>query len=46
MENIENLESIKSITEINFKMCLIISTQGFLDGELLQYLANLFQFVC
>ena len=29
VENMENLESIKSITESNFKMCLIINIRSF-----------------
>ena len=28
-ENMENLESVKSIVKSNFKMCLILNIQGF-----------------
>ena len=31
MQNIDNLESLKSTAETSFKMCLIINTQGFHD---------------
>ena len=34
MENIENLESVKSIAETNFKICLMINAQLFHDRVL------------
>ena len=45
MENIENLESVKSFAETNFKICLIINTQGFHDKEYLQIFYKSLQFV-
>ena len=45
MENIENLESVKSIAETNFKMCLIINYQGFHDKAILQMLYKSLQYV-
>ena len=33
--NIDNLESVKSMAETNFKMCLIITIQGCHDKEIL-----------
>ena len=46
MENIENLECVKSIAETNFKTCLIINTQGFHHKEFSQIFYRSLQFVC
>ena len=35
MENIDNLESVKSIAQTHFKMSLIINAQGFYDEGVL-----------
>ena len=35
VENMANLESIKSAAESNFKMCLIINIQDFYDKDIL-----------
>ena len=46
MENIENLESAKSIAESDVKMCSIGNMHGFHDQEILQIFYRYLQFVC
>ena len=48
MENIESRESVKSLAESNFKMCLIInrSIEGFYDKDILQIFSRSLQLVC
>ena len=41
--NIETLESVKSMAETNFKMCLIITIQGFHDKVILQIFCRYLQ---
>ena len=43
MENIENPESVKSIAETNFQICVILNSQGFHDNEILQILYRYLQ---
>ena len=45
MENIENLESVKSMAKPNFKMCLVINIQGFNDKDVVQILYRSKHFV-
>ena len=42
----ENLESVKSTVESNFKMCLIINIESFHDKEILQIFDKSLQLVC
>ena len=44
MENIENLESVKSIAGTNFKKGLTVNTKGFYDKGFLQNFAELYNF--
>ena len=46
MENMENLESVKSIAESNFKMCLIEHIQGFHYKKISQIFYRSLQRVC
>ena len=46
MENMENLESVNSVAETNFKICLMINTQSFRDKEFLQIFYKSLQFAC
>ena len=46
MENIDNLESVKSISKTNFKICFIINAKSFHDKEYLQIIYKSVQFVC
>ena len=45
MENIENLESVTSNAESNFKKCLTENIQSFHDKEILQTFYRSLQFV-
>ena len=42
----ENLESVKSVTESNFKMCLVGNIQGFPGEKILQIFYRSLQFFC
>ena len=42
LENIENLESVKSIAETNFKLRLVVNTQGFHHKEFLYLFTELY----
>ena len=45
MGNIENLESVKSIAETNFKICFVIIAKNVRDKEYLQIIYKSVQFV-